>query len=124
VYKNLKLFPYAVSEGSACIDRGTLAYANNANGNEQLYCDGSYWQTMGGKGTGSYLLSTTGAILKTDHNKCDLVSIFSTYAAAPVRPAEALMSCISACDSYCKAQGYKGATLTQVQDPNVVCGCF
>ena len=54
VYKNLRLFPYAVTAGTTAgcnaNMQGTLAYADNANGNKPLYCDGANWVAMGGGG--------------------------------------------------------------------------
>jgi len=50
VYKNLMLYPYAVSDGDNCLatQRGLMAYADNTHGNQPLYCNGTKWQDFAG----------------------------------------------------------------------------
>jgi hypothetical protein len=56
VYKNLRLFPYAVSSGQACDQQGNLAYSESSN--EPLYCDGQKWVALSGGGGGGGCIVT------------------------------------------------------------------
>jgi len=56
VYKNLRLFPYAVSSGQACNQQGNLAYSESSN--EPLYCDGQKWVALSGGGGGGECIVT------------------------------------------------------------------